>query len=150
MAKAAPRRPADDGVPTEPVLQKLRIPFIRKATLTHEGHTEEAFVIDLGLLGVFIERAEPLPKGDALELEMTLPGSEIPVKAGCRVAWWHEGDTPLASKSLPRGAGLSFIEIGEADRTRLRDLLEDYCRQEPSVRRFLRHWPDAERLGDDP
>ena len=149
MSKAAPHR-AEDGVPAEPVLQKLRIPFIRKATLQHRGVTEEAFVIDLGLLGVFIERAEPLPKGDSVELEMTLPGSEVPVRAGCTVAWWHDGDTPLASKSLPRGAGLAFVSVSDGDRARLRDLLEEYCRQEPSVRRFLRHWPEAERLSDDP
>lgn len=149
MTKAAPHR-ADEGVPAEPVLQKLRIPFIRKATLKHDGVTEAAFVIDLGLLGVFVERAEPLPKGDDVELEMTLPGSEVPVKAGCRVAWWHDGDTPLASKSLPRGAGLSFVSLSDSDRSRLRELLEEYCRQEPSVRRFLRHWPEAERQGDDP
>lgn len=149
MSKAAPHRP-EEGVPAEPVLQKLRIPFIRRATLTHSGITEAAFVIDLGLLGVFVERSEPLPKGDDVELEMTLPGSEVPVKAGCKVAWWHDGDTPLASKSLPRGAGLSFVKLNEVDRVRLRDLLEEYCRQEPSVRRFLRHWPEAERQGDDP
>ena len=40
--------------------------------------------------------------------------------------------------------------MSETDRARLRDLLEEYCRQEPSVRRFLRHWPEAERQGDDP
>jgi PilZ domain len=149
MPKVEAHRP-DDGVPAEPVLQKLRIPFIRRATLTHSGGTEAAFVIDLGLLGVFVERSQPLPKDEDVELEMTLPGSEVPVRAGCRVAWWHEGDTPLASKSLPRGAGLSFIRLNDSDRARLRDLLEEYCRQEPSVRRFLRHWPEAERQGDDP
>jgi len=149
MPKAEAHRP-DDGVPAEPVLQKLRIPFIRRATLTHQGATEAAFVIDLGLLGVFVERSEPLPKDEDIDLEMTLPGSEVPVRAGCRVAWWHEGDTPLASKSLPRGVGLSFVTLTDSDRARLRDLLEEYCRQEPSVRRFLRHWPEAERQGDDP
>jgi len=29
-------------------------------------------------------------------------------------------------------------------------MLVEYCRQNPRVRRFLRHWPDAERKGDDP
>jgi Tfp pilus assembly protein PilZ len=149
MPKAETHR-SEGGVPAEPVLKKLRIPFIRRATLKHQGGTEAAFVIDLGLLGVFVERSEPLPKGEDVELEMTLPGSEVPVRAGCRVAWWHEGDTPLASKSLPRGAGLSFVALSDTDRVRLRDLLEEYCRQEPSVRRFLRHWPEAERQGDDP
>ena len=42
------------------------------------------------------------------------------------------------------------MEMSESDRTRLREFLEEYCRQNPRVRRFLRHWPDAERVGDDP
>jgi hypothetical protein len=149
MPKAAPHS-TSDRVPGEGTLNKLRIPFIRRATLKHADVVEEAFVIDLGLLGVFVERTEPLPKGADVELEMTLPGSEIPVKAGCKVAWWHDGDTPLASKSLPRGAGLAFVSLSDGDHARLKDLLEEYCKQEPSVRRFLRHWPEAERQGDDP
>ena len=44
-----------------------------------------------------------------------------------------------------RGATMS-----QGDRDRLRAYLEDYCRQDSRVRRFLRHWPDAERVGDDP
>ena len=87
------------------MLQKLRIPFIRRATLTHQGGTEAAFVIDLGLLGVFIERSEPLPKGEDVELEMTLPGSEVPVRAGCRVAWWHEGARPSRASRFPGARG---------------------------------------------
>jgi len=26
----------------------------------------------------------------------------------------------------------------------------DYCRQNPRVRRFLRHWTESESRGDDP
>jgi hypothetical protein len=72
------------------------------------------------------------------------------MRARCRVAWWHPAEEKLASKSLPAGAGLQFLDMSEADRVRLRAYLEDYCRQDPRVRRFLRHWPDAERVGDDP
>ena len=81
---------------------------------------------------------------------MPWPGSEIPFKASCRVAWWHPQGAPLASKSLPPGAGLQFVEMSQGDRSRLRTLLVEYCQQNPRVRRFLRHWPDAERTGDDP
>jgi hypothetical protein len=66
------------------------------------------------------------------------------------VAWWHPAGEKLASKTLPAGAGLQFTQMSEGDRARLRAYLEDYCRQDARVRRFLRHWPDAERVGDDP
>lgn len=141
---------ARDPMPPEGVLQQLRIPFVRRATLASAARTEEVFLIDIGLAGAFIERAEPLPVNEALEIRIPWPGSEIPFRAHCRVAWWHPQGAPLASKSLPPGAGLQFVDMSDVDRDRLRALLVDYCRQNPRVRRFLRHWPDAERQGDDP
>jgi hypothetical protein len=149
MPRAA-HSPVREEVPPESVLSQLRIPFVRRATLVRAGHSEEVFVIDLGLAGVFVERAEPLPVGEAMEITLPLAGSEIPVRARCRVAWWHAAGAPLVSKSLPAGAGLQFVEMSEPDRARLRELLVAYCRQHPRVRRFLRHWPKEERLGDDP
>jgi hypothetical protein len=141
---------ARDPVPPEGVLQQLRIPFVRKATLASPARTEEVFLIDIGLAGAFIERAEALPVNETLEIRIPWPGSEIPFRARCRVAWWHPQGAPLTSKSLPPGAGLQFVDMSEVDRDRLRALLVDFCRQTPRVRRFLRHWPDAERQGDDP
>ena len=145
-ALSAPREPA----PLESVLRQLRIPFVRKAAIVSPSRREEVFIFDIGLAGAFVERAEPLPVDEALEIRFPWPGSEIPFSARCRVAWWHPEGGPLSSKSLPAGAGLQFVEMSEADRERLRSFLVDYCRQNPRVRRFLRHWPEAERQGDDP
>jgi hypothetical protein len=136
--------------PPEGVLRQLRIPFVRRASLVGSARREDVFMIDIGLAGAFVERAEPLPVNEALEIRFPWPGSEIPFAARCRVAWWHPEGGPLSSKSLPPGAGLQFVDMSEADRERLRALLVDYCRQNPRVRRFLRHWPEAERQGDDP
>jgi hypothetical protein len=137
-------RPPDD------VLRQLRIPFVRRATLLWQGAQEEAFLIDIGLEGVFIERSEPLPGDQAVEISFAWPGSEIPFRAQCRVAWWHSEGAPLASKSLPPGAGLQFTSMSDGDRERLRVHLVEYCHQHPRVRRFLRHWPEAAFRTDDP
>jgi len=123
---------------------------VRRASLLHARAREEVFVIDLGLAGVFIERLEALPVGEEVEIRLPMPDSEIPLQARCRVAWWHPEGAPLASKSLPAGAGLEFIEMSESDQGRLREQLVPYCRQHPRVRRFLRHWPQEEKIGDDP
>lgn len=141
---------ARDSTLPEGVLQQLRIPFVRRAMLQVAGGAEEVFLIDIGLAGAFVERAAALPLDQAIEIQIPWPGSEIPFRARCRVAWWHPEGAPLASKSLPPGAGLQFVEMSDTDRERLRSLLVDYCRQNPRVRRFLRHWPEAERKGDDP
>jgi hypothetical protein len=136
--------------PPDRVLRQLRIPFVRRATLRHGEKEEDVFVIDIGLSGVFVERAQPLERGETVEIRLAWPGSERPFAARCRVAWWHPEDEPLSSKQLPPGAGLEFVEMSETDGGRLRSLLLDYCSQDPRVRRFLRHWPESERRGDDP
>jgi hypothetical protein len=138
-----------EPAPPESVLRQLRIPFVRRASLVSGAWREDVFTIDIGLAGAFVERAEPLPL-EELEVQFPWPGSEIPFTARCRVAWWHPEGSPLSSKSLPPGAGLQFVQMSDHDRERLRALLVDYCRQNPRVRRFLRHWPEAERRGDDP
>jgi hypothetical protein len=145
-ALSVSREPA----PPEAVLRQLRIPFVRRATLVSGSMREDAFMIDIGLTGAFVERARPMPVDEEVEIRFPWPGSEIPFSARCRVAWWHPEGGPLSSKSLPPGAGLQFVQMSDADRERLRALLVDYCRQNPRVRRFLRHWPEAERRGDDP
>jgi len=149
MPKVSSQRD-DEGLPPEDVLRKLRIPFVRKATLEYGGKTEEAFVIDVAIDGLFIERKDMLPIGTEVSIRMRLPGNELPFEARCRVAWWHAAEAPLSSKSLPAGVGLRIVEASESSRSRLRAHVEDYCRQDPTVRRFLRHWPEAERQGDDP
>jgi hypothetical protein len=139
-----------ESTPPESVLQQLRIPFVRRVALNSPARREDAFMIDIGLAGAFVERTLPLPIDEMLEIRFPWPGSEIPFSARCRVAWWHPEGGPLSSKSLPPGAGLQFVDMSGSDRDRLRALLVDYCRQNPRVRRFLRHWPEAERQGDDP
>jgi hypothetical protein len=139
-----------EAPPPEDVLRQLRIPFVRRATLVRAEVQEEVFVLDIGLAGAFVERLQALPANESMEIRFAWPGSEVPFRARCRVAWWHPEGGALSSKSLPPGAGLQFVEMSETDRDRLRALLVDYCRQQPSVRRFLRHWPEGERRGDDP
>src|SRR6202022_1013033 len=85
-----------DDAPPDNILRKIRIPLIRKATLTRaDGHGEDLFVIDLGLSGVFVERLAALPSGEKVSPHFTLPGNVTPVQAGCRVAWWHPPGAPL-------------------------------------------------------
>ena len=104
-------------MPPEGVLQQLRIPFVRRITLATSSVSEEVFMIDIGLAGAFIERAEPMAVDQTIEIHVPWPGSEIPFRASCRVAWWHSEGAPLNSKSLPPGAGLQFVDMSPADRS---------------------------------
>lgn len=144
--KAVPRSSAErDAAGT---LRAVRIPFIQKAALTHAGRAEHLFLVDLGLWGAFAERDAPLPVGESATLRFTLPGNEIPLTFGCRVAWWHPLGAPLVSKALPAGVGLEFMEVSEDDHRRLRRYLEGYL-QRSAGRRFHRPLPLADD-GEEP
>ncbi len=133
--------PKGEGVPPEAVLQQLRVPMIRAATLAIAGREERVMLIDVGLEGVFVERAGRLPEGAELRIAFTLPGNASVIRARCRVAWYHAADRPLASKELPQGSGLEFVEVAEADRRRQREHVVAHCRQSGKARRFHPSWP---------
>jgi hypothetical protein len=138
MAKVAPPLSAE-GLPAEPVLRRIRIPFVQRAALSVSGVREERFLIDLGLRGVFVERAEALERGEEIELWFSIPGNDIGLHARCRVAWSRRpapGASPLA---LPAGVGLEFVTMPDRDADRIRQHLVDYLRRHPTQRRFLRH-----------
>jgi Tfp pilus assembly protein PilZ len=129
-------------------LRNIRIPFIQKAALTVRGDTEHLFLVDLGVQGAFAERESALPVGEPVTLRFYLPGNEIPLAVGCRVAWWHPPGAPLVSKALPAGIGLEFVEWSAEDEARLRRYLEAYLRRSAG-RRFHRPLPLAGD-GDEP
>lgn len=136
-------------VPPEDVLDETRISFIQRARLVHTGRPEEVFLMDLGLAGVFVERASSLPVGESVEVVFPLPGNEIPVTARGRVAWWHAPTAPLTSKSLPPGVGIEFVGLSETDRSRIREYLREHFRRSPRARQFARPWPSAAYQGED-
>ncbi len=126
-------------------VDKVRIPFVHRARLSLRGQTRQAFLLDLGLEGVFVETTESLAVGAALKLGFALPGNAIPIEARGRVAWVRgEG---AAGAGLPAGAGVQFVEMSEADEARLREFLEEYCRRDGRARRFARPWPAAQAVG---
>lgn len=143
MEKVAPPLSAD-GLPAEPVLRKIRIPFIQRATVAVRGAREDLFIVDLGLRGVFLERPQPLEVGEEIEVWFPLPGNEIAVHARCRVAWWRPPRAGDPSRTLPTGVGVEFVAMADRDAERVRQHLLEYLRRQPRQRRFLRHPEEAE------
>jgi Tfp pilus assembly protein PilZ len=138
MSKAAPSGTADAAASDE-VLDKVRIPFIHRAALLRPQGEEPLFLVDLALTGAFAERAEPLPSGERVKLRFRLPGNEIPLVVGCRVAWSNPKGGRLVTKALPAGLGLEFVDMSALDQARLRAYLSDYLKG--GLRRFHRPWP---------
>jgi Tfp pilus assembly protein PilZ len=128
-----------DLAPSDEVLDKVRIPFIHRATLLRPQGEEPLFLVDLAISGAFAERTEPLPSGERFKLRFRLPGNEIPLVVGCRVAWANPKGGRLVTKALPAGIGLEFVDMAAPDRARLRAYLSDYLKG--GLRRFHRPWP---------
>jgi Tfp pilus assembly protein PilZ len=124
---------------SDPALARIRIPFVKRAVLLCRGREEDAFIVDLGLSGVFVERYEPLPRGEAVVVRFRLPGNAIAIEAPCEVAWSQAPGTP--SHGLPPGVGLHFSGLADADRERLSEHLAEHCRLHGKARRFTRPWP---------
>ena len=143
MQKVAPSAALEGPLP-EPVLRRIRIPFMKRASVVIRGQSEDLFVVDLGLRGVFLERGQPLEAGEEVEVRFPLPGNEIQVKARCRVAWSRAAGTSPRSRALPPGVGVEFVAMSARDTERVRQHLLDYLRRNPRHRRFLRHPEEAE------
>ncbi len=126
-------------------VERVRIPFVQRARLSLGGVASEAFLLDLGLAGVFVETTQELLVDHSVEITFRLPGNEIPVQARARVAWLNSGKTPQGGR--PAGAGLEFVALSPADRERLREFLADYCRRDGAARRFARPWPATDSVG---
>ncbi len=141
-----PRGP--EAAPADPVLARIRIPFIQRASLVCRGREEAAFILDLGLAGAFVERADLLEAGEAVSIRFRLPGNEIELSAECQVAWRHGVGTP--PPTLPTGVGLHFVSLSTADRKRLAEHLAEYCRRHTKARRFARPWPLPGGEGEEP
>jgi Tfp pilus assembly protein PilZ len=142
MEKVAPP-PAVEGLPTEPTLRKIRIPFMQRGTVAIGGAREQLFLVDLGLRGLFIERPQPLDPGQEIEVWFALPGNEIVIHARCRVAWWRSPEAAALSRTTT-GVGVEFVELSDRDRERVRQHLLEYLQRQPRHRRFLRHPEEAE------
>jgi len=138
-------RDAAAGEPTEEVLERLRVPLVRRARLVLRGEAQTAYTLDVGLRGVFVEWPEPLPIGETVELSFHLPGSERAVEAGSRVAWWNPPGESARARRLPGGVGLEFVGLADSDRRRIRDLVVEHWRGDLTSRRFHPAWPGGPR-----
>jgi Tfp pilus assembly protein PilZ len=137
---------APQGASEEAVVERVRIPFVQRASFTRRGESVPAFLVDLALSGAFVECGDVLEVGEPVGVRFRLPGNEIPIDARGRVAWRHRaGSTP---GTLPTGVGVEFQELAAPARARLREYLEQYCRRKTKGRRFARQWPGHK--GEDP
>jgi uncharacterized protein (TIGR02266 family) len=130
------------------LVEKVRIPFIQRATLKTKGASSDVFLVDLAMDGVFVETANGPALGEEVAVSFCLPGNAIPLEARGAVAWVHAQGRP--PRGFPLGFGMRFLEMEAGHRARLQAYLAEYCRRDAKSRRFARPWPTAGALGGEP
>ena len=103
---------------------KERIPLTCPVTFTTGSQTGEGRVLDVTSPGCLIESAGiAVPKGQSLQLKLSLPGLKVPLMVTLGIVRWTNGNQ----------FGVEFIKMDEANRI--------------ALNRFMaQHLPDRRRV----
>ena len=115
----------------------LRVPFIQRCQLDFdEGRSASAFLVNLNVLGAYVEDDEALPTpplGTSLLCRFASPGNaqELHLRA---VVVWQNPRQQHPVHSLPPGFGLQFRGLPEEAARRIENIVRDYLARNPAYR----------------
>ena len=116
--------------------RSLRIPFVRRCTLSNDGNEQSAFLIDLSVAGVYIT-ADNLPtEGDEVVLRFRVPGNDRLLEVQAIVVYVNRNQKHPVH-SLPPGAGLRFRNLSVPDSRLIVGTIRAYCMSNPVYRQYL-------------
>ena len=116
--------------------RSLRIPFVRRCTLSVGGREKSAFLIDLSIAGVYV-KADTLPsEGDEVVLKFRVPGNDRLLEVQAVVVYVNR-DQKHPVHSLPPGAGLRFRSLSVEDSRLIVGTIHRYCMSNPVYRQYL-------------
>lgn len=103
-----------------------RIPFVRRCSLRFaEGTSTSAFLVNINVLGAYVELDVMLPLGQPLRCAFRLPGNERELDIEAVVAW-NNPRQQHPVHSLPPGFGISFRRLDEEARKGILALIAAY------------------------
>ena len=85
-------------------------PLVIRTKWTYQENRQSGYLTNLSELGAFLATNDPIPIGDPVTLDITLPWQigEIAVES---VVEWSNLDSKESSPDNPPGVGLSFGEL---------------------------------------
>src|SRR5205814_9060303 len=84
--------------------------------ITHGGHTQREFLVDVSDGGAFVRSGAPIPVGHEVELYLKAPRALLGFTLKGRVAWARKTGTAT-------GFGVEFVDDDEGTKARLQKLL---------------------------
>ena len=114
----------------------LRIPFVRRCTVSGPEKDTLALLLDLSLRGVYVATDELRTSGDQVLVKFQVPGNVSVLSIAGLVAWVQKEKTHPVH-GLPQGFGVRFMKL-EADEVRLiARAIQTYCQSNPIYRQYL-------------
>lgn len=123
---AIPPPPMTDEVaaPREEHRASSRASLAVELHLASESHFFSGLSGDISEGGIFVSTWRELAVGSPVDVELSLPGSERPLRAHGEVRWQRD-----ASGDAPPGVGIAFDELAAEDRA----LIRRFCTLRPPL-----------------
>lgn len=118
------------------VPRTLRIPFVRRCTLTTARAEQSGMILDISIQGAYIH-TDPLPnEGDSLTVSFRVPENDRLLNISGLVAWVNRYQAHPVH-SLPPGFGMSFVDVSGQDKSLIAQTILGYCRSHPLYQQYL-------------
>ncbi len=116
--------------------RSLRVPFVRRCTLTIDDQEHASLLIDLSVAGVYVQTQTSIGEGDEVVVKFRVPGNDRLLETQTVVVYVNR-DQKHPVHSLPPGAGLRFRNLSVEDSKLVVGAILAYCRSNPVYRRYL-------------
>ena len=114
----------------------LRIPFVRRCTVSSANGETLAMLLDLSLRGVYVATHELRTSGDEVRVRFQVPGNVRELSIPGLVAWVQKEKTHPVH-GLPRGFGVRFTKLEVEDVRLIARAIQSYCQSNPIYRQYL-------------
>jgi Tfp pilus assembly protein PilZ len=102
------------------------VPFVRACSLWTGGEPLSAFIVNINVLGAYLESDEIPAVGTVIAIRFRVPGNEIETEIRGAVAWVNPKQQHLVH-SLPPGFGMRFVGLPDAARARIETIVAEYA-----------------------
>ena len=110
----------------EPQIEKARIPFVAPCVVAGREGPVRGNVCNLSTEGVYVT-VDPIPEpGAAVIVSFRLPGQEELFERAATIAWVNP-EGPDRMRALAPGCGMRFVNLSDADRVVLTDLVDRFA-----------------------
>jgi uncharacterized protein (TIGR02266 family) len=95
------------------------------------GQALDGVICNISELGVYVAFPEPPDLGEVLDIEISVPGIDHPLRTPATVMWRNADQSPNAD-DLPPGCGLRFDALPSDEQMLLADVVSEYLAHAPA------------------